>query len=86
MEQTLLKGTTTGCEITDITNAILQGAGFVLRSFKDPLNVTKAMQILDETSKMIESMTITSDFRRMTEVVSICLTTFFCDDIIDYVL
>ncbi|XP_030028352.1 pyruvate kinase [Manduca sexta] len=65
LEQTMLEGTISGCDLNDITNAVLQGAGFVLRSYYDPSNLIKTMKILDSVCRCVEPLSTDNDFMRI---------------------
>ncbi|XP_049870333.1 uncharacterized protein LOC126369812 [Pectinophora gossypiella] len=55
LEQTLTVGTVSACDISDITNAISQGAGLILRNYTEASNAVRAVKILDSVCKSIES-------------------------------
>nr|XP_021208975.2 pyruvate kinase isoform X3 [Bombyx mori] len=65
LEDTMLKGVISNCDLNDITNAVLQGAGFVLKNYKDPTNLVKTINILDSVCRAVEPLSKTNDFWRL---------------------
>uniref|UniRef100_A0A2A4JCP4 Pyruvate kinase n=1 Tax=Heliothis virescens TaxID=7102 RepID=A0A2A4JCP4_HELVI len=57
LHSVLRTGTANRCDINDITNAVLHRSGFVLRSFKDPGNMIKALKTLSDICSIVEPLT-----------------------------
>ncbi|XP_021188210.3 uncharacterized protein LOC110374703 [Helicoverpa armigera] len=57
LQSVLRTGNANRCDINDITNAVLESSGFVLRSFKDPGNMVKALRTLSDICLIVEPLT-----------------------------
>lgn len=55
----------TGCDLNDITNAVLQGSGLILRKFQDPKHLIRAMHVLNNVCKAAEPLTQGHQFWRL---------------------
>ncbi|XP_068631429.1 pyruvate kinase-like [Battus philenor] len=69
LEDSLSKGILLDRDLTDITNAALDGTGFVLRHLENPANILIAMNVLHSVSKSVESLQREQSFWRVLDEI-----------------
>lgn len=75
LQNTLKDGSVTCSELSDVVNALLQGAGFVLRKYTSAGNIVHTMQMLNELCKIHEPISVKDTFWNMyNEVSSVLLS------------
>lgn len=73
LQHSLEEGRLYGCEISDITNGVIQGTGFILRHFGEPINILNAFNFIDNVCKEVERTVLPQEFLRLIDEVSVKL-------------
>lgn len=71
LENTLNNGILTASDLSDITNAVIQGAGFLIRDYKETSYVQQAIKILDSVCRTVETLAKEDEFERLLDEVKI---------------
>ncbi|XP_068631427.1 pyruvate kinase-like [Battus philenor] len=69
LSESLKKGIITDRDVFDITNAAIDGTGFLLRESNEPANLLIAMNVLDSLCKSVESVKREINFWRILDEV-----------------
>lgn len=69
LEDTLRDGIISDRDVTDTTNAVIQGSGFMIREYNEITNVLTALQLLNEICQSVEIIQADRTIKRMVEEV-----------------
>ncbi|XP_013170930.1 PREDICTED: pyruvate kinase-like [Papilio xuthus] len=69
LDESLKKGMLVDRDVFDITNAAIDGTGFLLRHLDNPSHILVAMKILDSICKSVESVAMEKDFWRVLDEI-----------------
>lgn len=65
-----------GSELSDVTNGVIQGAGFLLRDYKETKNLVDSLNTIDNVCREVESTMMPEEFFRLINEVSMMFKQF----------
>lgn len=67
---TLESGMLYGSELSDVTNGVIQGAGFLLRDYQKTKNLVNSLNTIDKVCREVENTLMPQEFLRLIDEVS----------------